>query len=173
MEEIKVSFLPRLGTLDYCCRTAQSLSFNQTGLPYSHTHSLQVASFPGLPCFCSLVCVQYNTRKWTSNEKRSSVYYTECKPKNKNGAGLGTRLAYRLYPNDFSACCSSCPSMLPDLSLSNLHETRAELDTNITTHKQTNLPPPQITCQVGMSELWNVKKEYFVLGYSVNFHWQL
>ena len=45
----------------------------------------------------------------------------------------------------------------------------AELDANITTHKQTNLPPPQITCQVGMLELKNVRRKYFVLGYSVNF----
>ena len=29
-----------------------------------------VASFPGLPCFCSSVCVQYSTRrKWKSGEK--------------------------------------------------------------------------------------------------------
>ena len=27
-----------------------------------------------------------------NGEKRSSVYYTECKPKNKNGGGLGMRL---------------------------------------------------------------------------------
>ena len=32
----------------------------------------------------SLVCIQYNTRK------QNSVYYTECKPKNKSGGGLGT-----------------------------------------------------------------------------------
>ena len=29
-----------------------------------------VASFPGLPSFCSSVCVQYNTQKWKSGEKR-------------------------------------------------------------------------------------------------------
>ena len=34
----------------------------------------------------SLVCIQYNTRK------QISMYYTECKPKNENGGGLGTRL---------------------------------------------------------------------------------
>ena len=34
-----------------------------------------------------------------------------------------THIAYRLYPNDFSACCSSSPSILPDLSLSNLAQT--------------------------------------------------
>ena len=49
------------------------------------------------PCFfCSLVCIQYNTRKRKSSKKQgynsASMYYTECKLKNKNGGGLGTRL---------------------------------------------------------------------------------
>ena len=29
-----------------------------------------IASFPGLPRLCSLVCIQYNTRKWKSGEKQ-------------------------------------------------------------------------------------------------------
>ena len=49
-----------------------------------------LASFPGLPRFRSLVCVQYNTRKRKSSS--ASVYYTERKPKNENGGGLGMRL---------------------------------------------------------------------------------
>ena len=37
-----------------------------------------MALFPGLPCFCSLVCIQYNTHSLL-------LYYTACKPRNKNG----------------------------------------------------------------------------------------
>ena len=37
-----------------------------------------VASFPGLPLFCSSVCVQYNTRK-----RALFRFRTERKPKNK------------------------------------------------------------------------------------------
>ena len=52
-----------------------------------------VASFPGLPHFCSSVCVQYNEWKQKSSECSSaSVYYTERKPKNTNGGGFETRL---------------------------------------------------------------------------------
>ena len=45
-----------------------------------------VALFPDLPRFSSLVYVQYSTRR-----REESVYYTERKPKNENGGGLGTR----------------------------------------------------------------------------------
>ena len=33
-------------------------------------HLWEVASFPGLPHFCFLVCIQYNTWKWKSSEKQ-------------------------------------------------------------------------------------------------------
>ena len=43
----------------------------------------RVALLPRFPRFCSLVCVQYNTRKQKSGEKQGSssapVYYTEHK----------------------------------------------------------------------------------------------
>ena len=32
-------------------------------------HRIKVPSFPGLPRFCSAVCVQYNTRKWKNSKK--------------------------------------------------------------------------------------------------------
>ena len=41
--------------------------------------TLWLALFPGLPCFSSLVCVQYNTRK---RKSAKNMYYTERKPKN-------------------------------------------------------------------------------------------
>ena len=44
-------------------------------LHFTSFHGAEVALFPGLPFFCSSVCVQYNTRK------RKSA---------KNGEGLGT-----------------------------------------------------------------------------------
>ena len=46
---------------------------------------LFLASFPGLNHFCSSVSVQYI-------HSSATMYYTECKPKNKTGEGLGTRL---------------------------------------------------------------------------------
>ena len=46
--------------------------------------------FPGLPRFCSSVCVQYDTQKRKSNHSSTPVYYTERKPKNKKmGEGWG------------------------------------------------------------------------------------
>ena len=54
-----------------------------------------VASFPGLPRFRFSVCVQYNTRRrfaFSIIHGGASVYYTQRKPKNENGGGLGTRL---------------------------------------------------------------------------------
>ena len=50
------------------------------GIPKQQGVHLKLASFPGLPRFSSLVCVQYNTRKRKS-AKNASVYYTERKPK--------------------------------------------------------------------------------------------
>ena len=50
-----------------------------------------VASFPGLPRFRFSVC---NTRRQNRAlpPDSASVYYTERKPKNENGGGLGKRL---------------------------------------------------------------------------------
>ena len=40
-------------------------------------HANMLALFPGLPCFCSLVCVQYNIQKRKSVKLSSaSMYYT-------------------------------------------------------------------------------------------------
>ena len=37
--------------------------------PFSfRVHRIKVALFPGLPHFCSLLCVQYNTWKWKSGK---------------------------------------------------------------------------------------------------------
>ena len=56
---------------------------DQKGNTYMYSNWTSVASFPDLPCFFSFfgLC-------------SASVYYTECKPKNKKkyGEGLGTRL---------------------------------------------------------------------------------
>ena len=52
---------------------------------------MYVASFPGLPRFCFLVCVHCCTWKQKSGSS-ALVYYTESYPKNKDGGGLGTRL---------------------------------------------------------------------------------
>ena len=57
-----------------------------------------VASFPGLPRFRSSVCVQYNT--WKQKRSSASVYYTECKPKNKKKRGRPGNEASIL------ACCA-------------------------------------------------------------------
>ena len=49
------------------------------------------SGFPGLassPIFCSSVC---------GHRCSASMYYTEHKPKNKNGGGLGTRLSQGAY----------------------------------------------------------------------------
>ena len=61
-----------------------------------------VASFPGLPCFCYSVCIQYNTRKRKSCVfcfSSTSVYYTEHQPKNKNGGGPGLTCLYNTHYN--------------------------------------------------------------------------
>ena len=79
----------------------------------SITPPLYLASFPGLPCFCSSVCIQYNTRKRKSTKTGSSasVYYTERKPKNKkrgrpgNEATLYLHLTFLLLLN----CCNTFP----------------------------------------------------------------
>ena len=45
-------------------------------LSYYHMFNpaVTIASFPGLPRFCSSVCVQYNTRKRKSSRSSTSVY---------------------------------------------------------------------------------------------------
>ena len=50
---------------------------------------VSVASFPGLPRLCFLVCVQYNTRKRKSAFASASACYTERKPKNTEWGRLG------------------------------------------------------------------------------------
>ena len=60
------------------CVYAQQHNFQ----PCDLSPSLLLASFPGLPCF--------------SRSSASIQHYTERKPKNENGGGLGTRLV----------CCS-------------------------------------------------------------------
>ena len=61
----------------------------------------KLTSFPGLPRFCSLVCIQYNM------QKRKSIFPLpcECKPKSKNRGGLGTRL-----PESYVCDCKVVPS---------------------------------------------------------------
>ena len=57
-----------------------------------------VASFPGLPCFSSSVCVQHNTQKWKSGEKRwrpGSTYHVTWTWGGCRG-GEGARLQIRV-----------------------------------------------------------------------------
>ena len=48
-----------------------------------------IAAFPGLPIFFSGFYLYIEVEDCCSS---ASVYYTECKAKNKNGGRLGTRL---------------------------------------------------------------------------------
>ena len=46
---------------------------NAEATRYSRYH-LTLSTFPGLPCFCSLVCIQYNTRMQKSSEKTGKAW---------------------------------------------------------------------------------------------------
>ena len=58
------------------CKTSHLVYAQQVNLVY---YNVYIASFPGLPRF---------------SRSSTSVYYTERKPKNEKGGGLGTRLMY-------------------------------------------------------------------------------
>ena len=100
------------------------LLFTRCARPTNALHSPSIvcstadlASFLGLPHFCSSVCVQYNTQKFVHsatlplpcivlNTNRSRT------AKEKNSGGLGTRLAVSCYSYPyhllFTQCCGWC-----------------------------------------------------------------
>ena len=68
-----------------------------------------VPSFPGLPCFCSLVCVLYNTRKQKSSTKINNG--------NSSNVHTATRKLNQQYKKCYSSYCK-CINCL----VSNSHE---------------------------------------------------
>ena len=67
--------------------------FEPSGMLCTH-----VASFPGLPRFCSLVCVSRSS---------ASVYYTECKLKNKKRGRPGNEASTHVHLSIFTTCIYS------------------------------------------------------------------